>query len=955
MSASSQSSPETSRALLLTALATVFTSSAAIMLLQLVAGRLAAAYLGQSLYTWTSAIGVTLAGIALGNALGGRLADRAPGTRTLGLQLLIAAAAVLAVLALNPIAGNFPLLIALPWPARIFLHTALVFLLPFAALGTISPIIARLALDAGGPAGSRIGSVYAWSITGSLLGVFITGFFLFNIAGNRAILLCAAAVLALLGALLLAGNRALPAAAAPVAAHPLPRHLLLIAFLSGAFVMMVELTAARMLAPVYGNSLFTWTTTIGVILAALALGGRFGGRWADRFAPIPTLTATLIGGSAACAAAPLLHTILSRFPLLWDLPWPAQILAHTLLVFFLPCFLFGAAPPAAIRAALEGNPAAGRAVGTLYAWNSVGSILGAFLTGYVLIAALGTTHVLVLTFLAAAALALYAAPKSTPARAWATAALLLALTAFLPLPPFSTIGLNLALRPFRAPDVVFERESQYAYIAVKEVDPENQPGVRAFIIDKLVHNKSDLNHPLDLKYAYLQCYAAALNLLYPGTGPLDTLHIGGGGYNFVHYIDATRPGGRTVAVEIDPEVTEAAHAAFGFPRDTKAQLHHLDGRNFITQQAAQPNAPRYDAIFGDCFNDYTVPFHLTTLEYTQQLAALLKDDGVYMFNMIDMGNLDAPGPFLRAVLATCRAVFPHVYAFVPDGQATGRNTFIIVASKRPADLRPALDALNVHTRQPGALREAGAILGDTKPTLLTDDFAPVENLLAPVVLQTEESTLFRRLVRADKFMQDNQPARAAREAEIIVSRSKNFPEASELLANAYEALGDSARSLATLRDLADTHPNNPDYREKLAVHLFRAGSPQEALQHWQAVLQQEPSHPQAHLDLGAALLKLNRLDEAEPHLRTALQALPQSESAHINYMALHVARGDLPTALQILKDATAKFPSSANMHAQLAIVAANAHDLPAARDAAAKAQSLGATLPPALLRDLQAQ
>ena len=954
---SSSSENNTSRALLTIALATVFTSSAAIMLLQLVASRLSAAYLGQSLYTWTSAIGVTLAGIAIGNAIGGRLADRAPGTRTLAVQLLLAAGGVVLVLALNPLAGALPPLIALPWPVRIFLHTTLVYLLPFSLLGTISPLIGRLALSAGGPAGSRIGSVYLWSITGSLLGVFLTGYFLFNVAGNRAILLCAAGVIALLGAALFFLGRAPTQATTTEAtvSSPPPLRLIIITLLAGALVMMIELAAARMLARVYGSSLFTWTTTIGVILAALALGGRFGGRWADRFGSQRTLAATLIGASVASAVLPLLHNILFRFPLLWDLPWPVQIFLHTMLVFFLPCLLLGAVPPAAIRQALENHPAPGRILGTLYAWNSLGSILGAFLAGFVLIAALGTVQVICITFLVCAALALYAVPASTPARAWAVIALFLGLASFVPVPPFSAVGLNLALRPYRAPDTVFERESQYAYIAVNEIDPEVNPGLRTFVIDKLVHNKTDLNHPLDLKYLYLQCYAAALNLLHPLGEPLDTLHIGGGGYSFINFLEQTRPGGKTIAVEIDPVVTEAAHAAFGFPRDTKAEIHHLDGRNYVTQQAVRPDAPKFDAIFGDCLNDYTVPFHLTTLEYTRQLAGLLKDDGVYMFNMVDIGNLDAPGQFLRAVLATCREVFPNVYVFTPDGQATGRITFIVIATKRPVDFGPALAALNAYSHQPGALKEASQILADQQVALLTDDYAPVENLLAPVVLQTEESTLFRRLIRADEFMRQGHPDKAAREAEIIVARSKNFPEASELLANAYEALGDTARALATLRDLADTHPNNPDYREKLAVHLFRAGSPQEALQDWQAVLQQEPSHPQAHLDLGAALLKLNRLDEAEPHLRTALQALPQSESAHINYMALHVARGDLPTALQILKDATAKFPNSANMYAQLAIVAARAKDFPAARDAAAKAQSLGATLPPALLRDLQGQ
>jgi Flp pilus assembly protein TadD/spermidine synthase len=941
--------------LLITALATVFCSSAAIMLLQLVASRLTAAYLGQSLYTWTSAIGVTLAGIALGNALGGRLADRAASARTLGLQLLASAVCVLAVLALNPLAGALPPLVALPWPARIFLHMALVFLLPFTVLGTISPVIAKLALGAGGPAGGRIGSVFAWSITGSLLGVFVTGYFLLAFAGNRAVLVCAALILAALGATLLArGRAAAPFTASADPVLPVPFRLILLVFIAGALIMMIELSAARMLSRVYGSSLFTWTTTIGVILAAMAAGGHFGGRWADRYGAQRTLTGVLVGVSAACAALPLLHNVLYRFPLLWGLPWPMQILAHTLLVFALPCFLLGAAPPAAVRQAVAGNAAAGRAVGALYAWNSAGSILGAFLTGYVLIAALGTVQVICITFLSAAALAVFASPKSTPARAWGAAALLLGLAAFVPLPPFNAIGLNLALRPYRAPETVFERESAYSYIAINEVDPDEDPGVRSFVLDKLVHNKADINAPLDLKYPYLSYYAAALDALYPAGAPLDTLSIGGGGYNFITYLEMTRPGGKTVAVEIDPEVTEAAHAAFGFPRDTRAVIHHMDGRNFIDQEARRgADAQKYDAIFGDCLSDYTVPFHLTTVEYVRQLAALLKDDGVYMLNMLDMYEV---GNFLAAVTGTCAEVFPHVYVFSPTGKLDARETYVVVASKRAIDLAPATAAVNAKTRETGRLltaEELGALRARAPLAVLTDDFAPVENLLAPVVLRTEESTLFRRLVRADHFMTQGQYAKAAREAQIIIEKSKNFPEAVELFANASAALGDHERGLAALRGLVKEHPENAEYHDKLAVHLFRASKPQEALAEWQAALAADPKYARATMNLGVALFQLKRFDEAEPHLRAAALAMPNNEEVYTNLAGFLFMRGDAAGAIATLRDAAVRLPQSGAIQHQLAIAAYKSKDYETAWQAVHAAQRLGADLGPDLVRDLQ--
>ena len=70
----------------------VFVSSTCIMVLELVAGRIIAPYVGVSLYTWTSVIGVVLAGMSLGNYLGGGLADRWASPRLLGILVFCWAA-----------------------------------------------------------------------------------------------------------------------------------------------------------------------------------------------------------------------------------------------------------------------------------------------------------------------------------------------------------------------------------------------------------------------------------------------------------------------------------------------------------------------------------------------------------------------------------------------------------------------------------------------------------------------------------------------------------------------------------------------------------------------------------------------------------------------------------------------------------------------------------------------
>src|SRR3989339_1213055 len=120
---------------------TVFFSSACIMIIELVAGRLIARNLGSSLYTWTSIIGVVLAGITIGNYLGGRIADKYAARKALAVLFCLASVACVIIIILNNVVGGWILLWKLSWPARVFCHVSIVFLLPSTILGMISPVV----------------------------------------------------------------------------------------------------------------------------------------------------------------------------------------------------------------------------------------------------------------------------------------------------------------------------------------------------------------------------------------------------------------------------------------------------------------------------------------------------------------------------------------------------------------------------------------------------------------------------------------------------------------------------------------------------------------------------------------------------------------------------------------------------------------------------------------------
>ena len=598
------------------------------MVIELVAGRAIAPYLGQSLYTWTAVIGIVLAGMSVGNYLGGRLADRFDPHKALPLLFILASLGTLSVLLINPPVGQWHVLRGLAWPARIFCHVMLVFFAPSAFLGMISPVVAKMALDLGYATGRTIGSVYASGVAGSILGTFLTGYWLLAIIGVRAILGLAAGGLAIVG--ILHGFRAIahtarvarpvasvqPKAGVQAAETMTTLRLLLpsiaAVFIAGFSVMALETVAGRVAARFFGQSLYSWTTVIGVVLTGLTLGGYIGGRLADRFPIGKALAVVFILASGACLDAPALATCLGTSPLLAKLPAPAilPMLLMVTVAYFAPSVLLGAVTPLAAKLALNQGCPPGRTVGIVYAANVVGSILGTFLAGFYLIAAIGAMGLTCAVTVLIGFVGFSFAPRNRWARLWAAVCIVALLALAAPGEIGRGLGRALFLRYRSIPGTIYEDESQYAYITVRMPNPE-RPALRQMFIDKMIHSEIDLNAPLHHRYVYEQIYEAVLARCFPPPYLLHTLVIGGGGYTFPQFLEAAYPDGYVEVAEIDPDVTEAAYNAFGLPRDTAINIVHLDARNrvddLVRRKRAGEDVPSFECILGDAFNHYTVP------------------------------------------------------------------------------------------------------------------------------------------------------------------------------------------------------------------------------------------------------------------------------------------------------------------------------------------------------------
>ncbi|MCL5025326.1 MAG: fused MFS/spermidine synthase, partial [Chloroflexi bacterium] len=192
-------------------------------------------------------------------------------------------------------------------------------------------------------------------------------------------------------------------------------------------------------------------------------------------------------------------------------------------------------------------------------------------------------------------------------------------------------------------------------------------------------------------------------------------------------------------VEIDPQVTETAFNPLGLNPNTRVVTHNEDGRFFFLHNG--DGGRKYDLVFGDAFNDLSVPYHLTTLEFSQLVKAQLKENGMYVANIIDDVK---DGEFLQAFMNTQAQAFNYVTLFSIGNafDSSGASTYVVAASDQPIDLVRYQQVASEGGRRSVVGRPVPApsvkdFLNRGRRLVLTDDFVPVDNLVAPILARSK--------------------------------------------------------------------------------------------------------------------------------------------------------------------------------------------------------------------------
>ncbi len=464
---------------------------------------------------------------------------------------------------------------------------------------------------------------------------------------------------------------------------------------------MLEILSLRLVAPYLGLTLETSTGVIGFALGAISLGAWLGGRVADMIPPQRVLgPVVLLAGVLVLFVGPAVRMTGEQV----RGGNATAVLLMAAVAILAPAALLAAVTPLVVKLRLQALDETGRVVGRLSGVGTLGALVATFATGFVLVAELPTSRILLVlgATLIVLGVALMVALRGARA-AW-----------FLLI--FAVLG-GFAYS-FSPPPCDVETAYHCARVVV---DPARATG-RTLQMDTLFHSYVDVADPSYLQFSYTRSFASVVDAAKP-EGPLDALHIGGGGFSIPRYLDFTRPGSDNLGLEIDQGVVDLDIRSLGLKLGDGIEAKIGDGRVAL---AEEPESSR-DVVVEDAFGGLAVPWHLTTLETAQEIRRILRPDGIYLVNVIDY----APLLFARAEAATIAEAFPHVALVSAPAVlgGLGGDNLVFVASESPLPVDAIKAELAVRVPEYDLItgEQYKAFAGGAG--ILTDDYAPVDQLV----------------------------------------------------------------------------------------------------------------------------------------------------------------------------------------------------------------------------------
>jgi spermidine synthase len=473
-----------------------------------------------------------------------------------------------------------------------------------------------------------------------------------------------------------------------------------IVFVAAGAVLVLEILAVRLLAPYVGLTLETTTSIIGAVLLGIAVGAAIGGWVADRTNPRRLVVGLLIGGGLlALLTVPVVR---------WLGPsarhgGTAGALEVTFAALVPVAAVLSAVSPTVAHWQLRDLHASGTIVGLLSGWATAGALVGTFGTGFLLVPLLpvSSSVLAVAILLVLSGIVLGAYTQLLRARGVGAAIL-------------STAALGVLGPALHNP---CDAETSYHCVRIEEASEGPSSG-RFLVLDGEYNSYVDLEDPSNLgPFRYTRWIAEAIERIGSPRAPLDAVFVGGGGFTLPRWLAAKRPGSRSNVLEVDGRLVELDRQRLGLR--TSPALRATVGDARLTMRREPTDSA--DFIVGDAFSGLTIPWQLMTVQWLREARRVLKPDGLYALNIIDL----RPLALLRAESATLLRVFKNLRLVTPagkDGRPAGDNAILFASNgPLPPSRRAPFANASVFDRRAIVRLVASA-------RVLTDDYAPVDQL-----------------------------------------------------------------------------------------------------------------------------------------------------------------------------------------------------------------------------------
>jgi glutaminyl-peptide cyclotransferase len=497
-------------------------------------------------------------------------------------------------------------------------------------------------------------------------------------------------------------------------------------FLTGAAILVVEVIATRLLSPYFGSTIYTVSSVISVVLAALSCGYALGGKLADKY-PRMLMFYGIIGLSGSLV---LIIRILNQY-LLPEIGYKLSLVSGPLLVsmllFFIPSFTLGMLSPYAVKLQTLKTPdvGVGTASGRIFFWSTLGSICGSLAAGFLLIPNFGQNSILLAVGLF---LMLLGVLPIMVAKRFRLGLLLLAVGIIMAIPTASS-----------SQRLLYEHDGVYEKLTIYDGEYRGRP-TRFFQQDRSSSGAMFLSGDKnDLVYDYTKYYSL-YKLFQPDVK--QALVIGGGVYSIPKALLNDLPEATVDVSEIEPSLVDLAKQYFELPDSPRLNNYVVDGRRLLKQ-----SDKNYDYIYSDVYYSlYSIPSHFTTTEFFQTAKDRLNEGGIFIANVI--GDLArTSNSFSLAEIKTFQQIFPNSYFFGVDTPGGDNDQNIIFVGFKSSEIID-MSSTRVTSSNDEIIRNLASKQIDPKrfelsdQLVITDDYAPVDLMTAAMLERSLKPKVF---------------------------------------------------------------------------------------------------------------------------------------------------------------------------------------------------------------------